>query len=215
MNKLRDVDSAERAFRIKAGAYAAVIGIVGIGLGVLAATRSGLSPLLGVAGGVGAGAATYLVVMYVSERMGGVAASLYRPSGSSTPAIREYSFADSLVARAMIAEAVAEYGRLSAQYPEDPEPLLRRARVQRDYQKAYGDAAVTFKQVLAITTLKPETRLATLRELVELHVQRQRDPRAALPHLARIAETFSGTAAAEWARTELRDIKQGMQQTHE
>ena len=215
MGKLRDVDSAEHAFRAKAGAYATVVGMVSIVLGVVAAVSFGLSPLLGIAGGIGAGAATYFVAMYISEHAGSAAASLYKPSGSSTPAVREYSFADSLVARHMIGEAVAEYGRLSIQYPEDPEPLLRRARVQRDYQKAYAEAAITFKQVLAIETLKPETQLATLRELVELHVHRQREPQAALPHLARIAETFSGTAVAEWARAELRDIKQSMQQTHE
>jgi hypothetical protein len=215
MGKLRDVDSAEVAFRTRAGAYAILIGLVSIAIGVAAAGAFGFPIVAGIAGGIGAGAATYFIVMFISERAGGAAASLYRPSGSSTPALREYSFADSLVARDMIPAAVAEYERLSIEHPDDPEPLLRRARVQRDYQKAYADAALTFRRALAVETLKPETELATLRELVELYVHRQRDPQPALPYLARIAEKFSGTPAADWARAELREIKQSMLLNHE
>ena len=200
----RDVDSAELAFRLRTGAYAIIIGVVFTGLGIAVAGAAGL--LIGVASGV----FVYFGVLFFAERSGRIAASVYHSSGSSTPARREYSYADSLVARGMYAEGAAQYRVHSEEHPDDPEPRMRRARVLRDHLEEYEQAFVEYKQILAMPELARETQLAVLREQAELCTHRMREPQRALPFLARISESFSGTPTAAWARQEIADIKAAM-----
>lgn len=207
MAHLRDSDSAEIAFRSRAAGYALIVGAVGAAVGMVVFQAL----LLGLLAGAGVAAIVYFGSLWIAERSGRAAASIYHPSGSSTPAVREYSFPDSLVVRGHIAEAVVEYQRLSTEFPADPEPQLRRARVLRDHVRDYGEAAAAFRAVLTIGTLKPETELAVLRELVELHVHKDKDPPRALPYLARIAQKFADTTTGRWAREEMATIKQTMQ----
>lgn len=207
MTNVRDVDSAETAFRIKAAVYGVPVGALAAGI---AFTFSGTLIYAILAFAI-VGGAVAAVALYVADRGGEIGAGLYRPSGSSTPAVREYSYADSLVARGQPAQAVAAYQELSRQHPGDPEPRLRRARVLRDHLQQHEDAIGAFRELLRLPTLKRETELVVLREIVETHVQKQRQPERALPYLARIAEKFAGTPTAEWARTEAREIKANMQ----
>jgi hypothetical protein len=200
----RDVDSAEVAFRLRAAAYAIIIGVVFTGLGIALAGAAGL--LIGIA----SGAVVYFGVLFFAERSGRVAASLYHSSGSSTPARREYSFADSLVARGMYAEAAAQYLQHAEEYTDDPEPRMRRARVLRDHLQDHEQAFLDFKEILAMPALPAETMLAVLREQVELCTHRMREPQRALPYLARISDAFPGTPTAQWARQEIADIKAAM-----
>ncbi|HEY0303883.1 MAG TPA: tetratricopeptide repeat protein [Longimicrobiales bacterium] len=204
--KLRDVDSAETAFRLKAVVYGIVVAAPA---GVIAYLLMG-SIITALLGFVTIGAMVTGVALYIADRGGSIGASLYRPSGSSTPAIREYSYADSLVARGQHDDAVAAYARLGIEHPADPEPRIRQARVLRDRLQQYDAAVGVFRQVLLIPQLKPATELVVLREIIEIHVQKQQQPERALPYLARIAQKFAGNATAEWARSEARDIKAGM-----
>jgi tetratricopeptide (TPR) repeat protein len=204
--KHRDVDSAEIAFRTRTAAYAIIVGVVIAGLGVAVAG------LLGLVIGIASGVFVYFGTLYLAERSGRVAASLYHSSGSSTPAKREYSFADSLVARGMYAEAARQYAQHASEHPDDAEPRIRRARVLRDHLGDYEEAFTEYKQILRMPALPPETQLAVLREQAELCTHRIRDPRRALPYLARIGEKFGGTPTAAWARQELADIKAAMRE---
>jgi hypothetical protein len=211
MKQGRDVDSAELAFRMRAGGYAIIIGMVGAGIGLLVFAGSTGGLLLGLLCGVAAAAVVYFGTLTLAEHGGRVASSIYQPSGSSTPAVREYSFADSLVARGHFQQAVETYEQLAIEHADDPEPRLRQARVLRDHLGAHEQAATAFKKVLQISTLKPEIELRTARELVELYLHKQRNPQMAMPHLARIAENYKGTPTGDWARAELMDIKQSLQ----
>lgn len=204
--KLRDVDSAETAFRLKAVVYGIVVAAPAGGIAYLL-MGSIFTALLGF---VTVGAMVAGVALYIADRGGSIGASLYRPSGSSTPAIREYSYADSLVARGRYDEAVAAYAKLGIEHPGDPEPRLRQARVLRDRLQQYDASVGVFRQILLMPQLKPATELVVLREIVEIHLQKQQQAELALPYLARIAQKFAGTATAEWARSEVRDIKAGM-----
>lgn len=204
--KLRDVDSAETAYRLRAGSYALIVGVVSAGVATMLAGPAG------VVIGVVIAAFVYLGTLYIAERSGRAAASIYHTSGSSTPAVREYSLADSFVARGMIPQALAEYESLANQYTADPEPLLRKARVLRNNVRDYEAALTDYRRVLGIDGLKPETELATLREITELCTHKLQEPPRALPFLARISEKFRGTPTAEWARNEVASIKAAMQQ---
>ena len=185
--KYRDVDHAEVAMKMRTGAYA----------------------------GVAVGAIAYFGALFIADRGGAIGASIYQPSGSSTPAVREYSLADSLVARGRIDEAAEAYQLLSEDYPGDPEPRLRHARLLRDKAERYEEAAQIFKSILGMAGLKPETELVALRELVELCTHKLHAPQRALPYLARISEKFAGTPTAQWARAEALEIKQQMKQDHD
>jgi hypothetical protein len=205
--RLKDVDSAEVAFRLRSGAYALMV----IGMCTLGATLAGLPPLLGLLAGLAVGAMVYFVSLFIADRSGIMAASVYGTAGSSTPSIREYSLADSLVARGLYDQAAEAYALLSEDFPHDPEPRLRHARLLRDKSARYEEAAVIMRNALSITSLKPETDLAILRELVELYIHKLREPNRALPYLARIVDRHPDTQTGQWARAEAKDIKQKMQ----
>jgi tetratricopeptide (TPR) repeat protein len=206
--RYKDVDESERANKLRAFSYSLLITFVSMGASILL----GAGIFLGLAVGVMAGGIAYSGSLFLAERSGRVAASIYQPSGSSTPPIREYSLADSLVASGRFDEAAEAYQVLSEDYPQDPEPRLRHARLVRDKTRCYEDALSIFKSALAISSLKPETELAILRELVELCTHKLHQPARALPYLARIAEKFPGTPTGEWARNESREIKRQIQE---
>ena len=209
--KYKNVDSAEQAFRLRAFSYALLIVFISTGASVLL----GAPIFLGLLIGIGVGGITYAGALFIASRGGQVAASIYQPSGRSTPPVREYSLADSLVARGRIDEAAEAYQALSEDYPDDPEPRLRHARLLRDKTQRYEEAARIFKSALAIPNLKQEAELVILLELIELYTHKLRQPQRALPYLARIADKFGTTTTGDWARKETRDIKQQMLQDHE
>jgi hypothetical protein len=208
---MSDVDSAETAYRVRAGAYAVIIASVAGGLALMLTG----SILIAAPAAVMAVVVVYAGVLFIAERGGRVGAWLYQPSGSSTPAVREYSYADSLVARAQHQEAVAAYRQMSREHPTDPEPRIREARVLRDWLNDYEGAAAAFRQALHIRGLRAETEQAMLRELIELHIYKHKQPQRALPYLAQLADKFSGSGAAEWARAEARSIKASLQRSDE
>jgi hypothetical protein len=210
VTRLRDADSAETAFRIKAAVFGFPIGSLAAGLTYLFTQ----SLLLAIVGFIVLGGSITAAVLYLAERGGRMGASLYRPSGSSTPAVREYSYADSLVARGQHVQAVAAYEEVARQHPTDPEPRLRQARVLRDHLHQYDQAVGVFRQLLH-AGVKPQTEMGVLREIVEIHVHKQRQPERALPYLARLGERFKGTPTADWARNEVRAIKAEMKPEHE
>lgn len=208
---VRDVDSAETAFRVRAAGYAAIIAAVGAGITLLV---NG-SILIALSTGALLVGLIYFGVLFLAEQGGRMGVSIFHPSGSSTPAVRDYSLAGSLVARAQYEEAVAEYQRLSVEHPQDPEPRLRHARVLCNSLHAYEDAGIVLRQILQMPALKPEIEQTVLRELVELYIHKQQHPQRALPFLARIAEKFAGTPVSQWARREARAIKESMQQRYD
>jgi hypothetical protein len=130
------------------------------------------------------------------------------PSGKSTPMDRQYSLAQSLVARGRFEDAVKEYERCAAAYPTDPEPCMRLARLHRDDLQNYDVAVTWFKRASAVVNVPPGTDIMATRELIEVYTHRLKQPVSATPHLARLAARHPGTPAAEWARRELAALKE-------
>jgi tetratricopeptide (TPR) repeat protein len=181
--------------------------IIGAALGFFLWKQGGsvwLVPLCAVvvAGGV---AATALLL---TGSAGRTASMLHMPSSGSTPRAREYSQAESLVARGLYPEAVTAFELAASGNPSDPTPYLRVARIYRDHLGRPDDAARWFRKALREASPPRGVAVLATKELVELYVHRMGEPRRALPELARMAEEWAGSPEGEWAAAELRDIKE-------
>ena len=199
--RIRDVDSAAVAFRFKAFGWALFSGVAGAAVG---AQRG--APILG---GVIGFAIAYSGSLWIADRVGRIGSTVYF-SGAGTPGRREYSLADSLIARGRIDDAIAELENASTAWPDDPEPPLRLARLLRDQAARPADAIAWFRMSLDRSRSDAGAEIAALRELIEVHTHVLATPRAALPYLARLASRHPDSAAGAWARAEMAGIKQAM-----
>lgn len=211
--RLKDVDSADVAFRIKAFAIAGWLGILGMFVGMLMSIRFGFNPLIAVPLGFIIGTATAgSVALVVAGTFGGIGSRLYMPGGGSMPPARQYSLGDSLVARGRYVEAAAEFERAAAKYPHDPIPCLRLARLLRDSLERPEDSVRWLRQAITRRECDAAAQALAIREIVEVFSNRLQQPERALPDLARLADAQAGTPAGEWARREMADIRQAMRE---
>lgn len=199
----QDVDPVARAHTLRLvagslpglflGGLASVVG--------MAAQDWGIGTALLVTGGTWALA---FFGPFALATLGGRAArQIYNPSGRTTPPKREYSHADSLVARGLHQEAIDAFEVAISDDPSDPTPYLRIARTCRDHTKRFEDAAIWFKRALRESAITPGIAHLATRELVELYMTKLGDPGRAAPLLARVAEGAAGTPEGEWAAREL------------
>ena len=200
---LRDIDTAGRAQNIQAFAWSAFGGVIG---GLPAAMFWGVPGFF--IGWLIVGGLLWLFVIGVVGRAADAAGSVYMATGSSTPARRQYSQGEALAVQGKLDAAIAEYERNAREFKNDPEPRLRLARLQRDKRSDYEAAARWFKDVLALQALESSTEITVSRELVELFTHKLREPRRALPLLARLAEKHGNSPTGDWARTQIRMIKE-------
>jgi tetratricopeptide (TPR) repeat protein len=214
----RDTDLAEQMFRFKTATWSFAGGgsLFGLGFGFRAALkypdRPALTAIAGIAGFLFGGLITYFGVRLFSERAGGGAASLYFPGGGTTPGDRQYSLAQSYVARGLYDRAAIEYEKNANMYPQDAEPCMRLARLMRDELQRYDDAIGWFKRAASIPGVSPGTEMMALREMIEVYTHRLRNPSAAAPHMARLAARHPNTAAGDWAKRELAQMKAQMRE---
>jgi tetratricopeptide (TPR) repeat protein len=200
--KLRDVDSAASAQKLQAAGWSAFGGVIG---GLIGAVLWGVPGFF--LGWLAAAGLLFLLVVGVVGRAANAAGSVYMTSGSSTPAKRQYSQGEALLAQGKIDAAVAEYQRCAREFATDPEPRIRLARLHRDKRSDYEAAAQWFKDALALQSLESGTEIMISRELVELFTHKLGEPRRALPMLAKLSEKHGNSQTGEWARTQIRMIK--------
>jgi hypothetical protein len=207
---LKDTDSAELAFKVRAAVLGIIVAVISGAAGALMGGGGvfKISSLVGVVIGIIA----YFVALFIADRLGAAGASIFSPGGSSTPPPRQYSFADSLAARGLLTEAAEAYEGLSHEYPADPEPCVRHARLLRDRMSRPEEAADRFRRALAAKDLDPASEAALLRELSELYMYKLQTPNKALPYLAQLAAKHPTHPASKWARAEAVEIRQVMQQ---
>ena len=179
------------------GAVASLAGVFGMGWSLGAAAL--------VTGGVWALA--FLVPLGLSVLSGQAAGRIHNPSGRSTPSRKEYSQAESLVARGLHQEAIDAFEVAIAEDGADPTPYLRIARILRDHMGRFEEAAGWFKRAIRESAIPPGTSLLATRELVELFLTKLDDPGRAAPLLARVADERAGTPEGEWAARELAAVK--------
>lgn len=209
MKPLKDVDSQNVALLLRGAPYGAVIGLVA----AAAAAIAGHQPLwVALLVGVAAAAIGTFLPYLLASRGAEIGGSIYTPQGSSTPPIREYSLAESLVARGQLNEAVEAYELLVEDNPQDAEPAIRLARLLRDKLARFEEAAGWYRRALLKPKLEPSVEVALTRELIELYTHKLRTPNAALPYLKRLAERHAQHPAAAWAREQYAEIKQEMKE---
>jgi tetratricopeptide (TPR) repeat protein len=206
--RLKDRDVAESVFRLKALTWSLTGMLLGALLGSYYALQSGRSVILYAAlFAIVVWAVAFFGTLFFSEGVARMGGSVYFSSGSSTPAKREYSLAESYVARGQLADAAAEYERNASAHPDDPEPPLRLARLHRDSLRQPQHAVTWFRHALAVKGIAPGVALLTRRELIELYIHHLHEPQRALPELARIAELHPNSPDALWAKRELAELK--------
>lgn len=198
--KRKTIDAAERAYLIKMLSFS----LPGGAIGALAGGFIGIGALPGFLVGF---LSVFLLVRLLVTGSGRVAGTIYHPSGKSTPHKREYSYAQSLAARGEFEKAITAYELCVADYPEDPEPYLHIARLYRDELERYDDAVAWFKRTRTHAQMEPGHELLATQEIIEIYTQRLREPRKAIPELARLCEQFPGTPAAQSAQLELRELR--------
>jgi hypothetical protein len=206
----KDVDQGARAHMVRVvagslpglllGGFASVVGV--------AAQDWGLGTAALVTGGTWALA--FFVPLGLATLGGRAARQIHNPSGRTTPPKREYSHAESLLARGLHQEAIDAFEMAIAEDPSDSAPYLRIARVCRDHTERFEDATLWFKRALRESAISPGVARLATRELVELYMIKLGDPGRAAPLLARVAEEQAGTAEGTWAARELALVKAGI-----
>jgi tetratricopeptide (TPR) repeat protein len=177
-------------------------------------TRSlGINPIIGVLPGIPAGVfAVYRFALMVADSAAGAFQHINNPSGDTTPYKRDHSYAQSLAVRGRYEEAIAAYQRDVLEDPRDPAPYLEIARLYRDQLDRPADAVTWFRRARSDAIASPGHEMMATQEIVELFVHKLREPRKAIPELARLVERFPGAPAAEAARRELAELREQVAQ---
>ena len=213
---LRNRDSAERAYRIKALVWSIPGAFIGLLAGVLVASRTGVNSTLAVLLGAAIGAsATYGSVRVLTRAAVSAMQAVHAPSGASTPIKRDYSLAQSLVARGRYGDAVAAYQSHAVEFPDDPVPPLQLARLLGGHLRCHEEAAAWLRHARAHCTLTTGQELMVAQELVRIYVDELQAPRRAMPELSRIVAGFPETPAAATARRELEAMRELLVQEHD
>ena len=202
-SKLRDYDAAGRTQRLHALSWALYGGLP---LGGLLGGLLG-HPFLGLILGP---ALIYGFVSLVAHSAGKGAGVLYMPSGSTTPRKKEYSRAKALEIRGEYLEAIRAYEVAILEAPEVGEPYLLIARLFRDELKELDLAVHWFKRAHREADLSRGEAIRSHREVAEIFLHVRREPRRAMPELARLAEDFRDTPDGKWAAAELAELKEEM-----
>lgn len=205
--RAKDTDFTDTLYMVRSAPWAVAFAVLAFGAAMGVAHKPWYVALL-------AAVVVFLVILFmptvIANKTGDAGAAIYTPSGHSTPPVREYSLAESLVAGGKYEDAADAYQLLADDYPHDPEPPLRYARLLRDKMMRFEDAAAWFKRALKAEDIQEATEVATTRELIELHTHKLRTPAQALPYLARLQEKYPANPAAAWAHQEYLAIKQSM-----
>lgn len=201
------MDGAARATLIRAF----TLSLFGLFLGIMASALGvgGMGWSVGTAVLVTGGAwgLAFLLPLALSSVGGRAAGALHNPSGRSTPSRKEYSHAESLVARGLVQDAIDELELAVVEDGSDPEPYLRIARLYRKPLGRPEDAAAWFKRALKESDMPAGAAYLATRELIELYAGPLGRPERAAPLLARMADEYAGRPQGAWAAEELLQVK--------
>ena len=207
---LRDVDAGDRMMRRKAAVWAGIIGLIGIPISILLAEKAAAQPpvrYLFLLGGPFAGWMVYLISTRLAAGGASVMSRIHNPRGDSTPAIREYSQPQALVARGKYREAIEVFEDFVTLYPEDPEPCIRIARIHRDKLKDYNLALTWFKRARSTAGVDAGREIVITQEIIEIFCNKFDEPQRAIPELARLIDRYPEHPSTENARRDLERLR--------
>lgn len=204
---LKDVDSGERAFLIRAlSLTVSACGIISAAVAYyLAETRqaSGLTMLAVVALGLLVGVALGFGSWYLAGRAGAGAAHVLLSAGNLPPA-PSFSYQESLVARGRYQEAVDAFEAHLLDHPDDLDASLAMAGILAGHLRQFDQAAQVYRRVREAGS--PTHEFRAHQALIDLH-RATGDRGRLMTELARFADRFRGTAAGRAARVALTEMK--------
>jgi len=163
---------------------------------------TGLLTMGGIFFGVGGGA------LLVANTVGGTVRGATNPYGTAKP--RDYSKADAFLARGDAISAIAVLDASLAEFPDDPEALIRIARIRRDALSDPVGALQAFREARASGALSTSQMRISIREMLEM-ARGMGEPARVAADLARQRDAYAGTDEGEWASTELADVKRSIE----
>ena len=146
-------------------------------------------------------------ILYVAGRIG---RKIYDPTGSRVPSRSAFSGPESLAVRGRFQEAVAAYELAARDEPNDPEPWLRIARIERSDLKRPQRALEALRAARTRTTDTSPTAQMIGREIADILLRDLGEPTRAMPELARLAAAHPETPIGQWAARELAEMKRAM-----
>jgi len=133
---------------------------------------------------------------------------LYTPSGDSTPYRGQLSQEETLIVRGRLEDAIEALSARARDFPDDPRPRLRLAELYRDEIGDLVEAVAWFRRTAAVPGIGLESERQVLREIVEICRDRLGRPELAAPALRRAADLHAGDRLGNWARQELKTLRQ-------
>ncbi|MEO5509915.1 MAG: tetratricopeptide repeat protein [Longimicrobiales bacterium] len=205
---LKDFDSNRSVDVLKIAAFSGWGALLGMFVGMFVYKMWGWPLMPSLLGGFALGwLIPFVTATIFTGAMGNAASTIYMPTGATTPGDRQYSLAQSYVVRGRFEQAAAEYALAAQQYPEDPEPCMRLARLYRDDLRRYDEAILWFKRASEVPGVPPATDMMAMREMIEVYTHKLQQPVAALPYLAKLAAKHPGTPTGSWAKRHLTELK--------
>lgn len=202
-NRGRDVDAAERINRLRAIMWSAYVLLFAVPIGLFT-----LGFPWGLLAGLVAAGSVYAGTMLVTQGGARMIGTIHNPQGRVAPERRDYSFAQSLAARGDFAGAVREYERAVIEFPQDPEPYIRIARLKRRELQQPEDAVNWFKRARTDAEVSLGQELLVTRELIELYRGDLNTPERAIPELARLIDRFPDDPAVDVSKRELAELRE-------
>jgi tetratricopeptide (TPR) repeat protein len=197
----KEIDSDKRSRILRIGALSLAGGIIG----ALGGWYAGFGVIPGFVVGF---TIVFAVTFGLVEGTGKMMSTVYNPSGESTPVRREYSYPESLAVRGRYEDAIDAYQVCCADFPEDPEPYVRIARIYRDELGQLDEALFWFKRARSEANVDSGRELLITQEIIDIYTKKLDTPGKAIPELARIKERFPHHPSAQWASTEIARLRQ-------
>ncbi|HEY2824675.1 MAG TPA: hypothetical protein VGI83_03945 [Gemmatimonadales bacterium] len=202
-------DLAQDVYTLKSVLWSFGLACIGAIIGMALVPITGANEILSaVLGFVLAGGG----VLYFTTSWQGNAAHLaqriHMPTDGTTPPVREYSQAESLVARGRYEEAALAFEIHCAEYSDDPDPYFRLARLYAGPMGRYEDGVTWFRRARKTAHMTPSQDLVALQSIIELYLHKIRDPRKAIPEMAHLAQAHANTPAGDAAGKELALMRQ-------
>ena len=185
--------------------------IFSVGFGALLGIRlavSGWHPAVAILGG--------MIVMPIFVRLmlwlilsvsSAVARQLYNPGGGSVRSRPAYSGPESLAVRGRFEEAIVAYQAAAEEEPDDPEPWLRIARIERMDLRRPQRAVEALRAARQRAPADSPTAMLISRQIAEAQLADPATASRAMPELARLAAAFPQSPTGAWAAQQLRELK--------
>ena len=141
--------------------------------------------------------------IHMSEHAGRAAATLYAPTGHTTPYQRSFSYQQAMVMRGDVFGAIRSYEALITEEPEDVAVHLAAADLFASTPGFAERAATLYREARLLPAATRATELAATNALIDLYRGSLADDGKMRSELRRLADRFAGTPPGELARETL------------